>query len=310
MPPSDLAAAATRVLRTDTTAVLFLARGVDNGRAAAEAFFQSYRSHPAGHPHSLVVLTKGWDGQPGLEDVIRWTASLGGQALALPDDGFDFAAYFRAVPQLTQHWVCLLNTNSRICADNWLARLVVASAKAGVGAVGATGSWESSLRTVRSSWPQGGLLRTGWHAARVGFNFLRFPEFPNPHLRSNAMLMRRSLFAEFAAARRVPRAKRDAQALESGRRGLSAFVRSRGLELVVAGADGRTFPAEKWPGSGTFRIHGHPNLLVSDNQTRGFDAANSATQCSLQLAAWGRVLARPEVSCSGIGQSEPAAVPK
>ena len=39
-------------------AVLFLARGIGGGLAATEAFLQSYRVHPAGLAHDLIILAK------------------------------------------------------------------------------------------------------------------------------------------------------------------------------------------------------------------------------------------------------------
>ena len=43
-----------------SVAVLFLARGEDGGRAACEAFFQSWRDHPPGVSHELILVFKGW----------------------------------------------------------------------------------------------------------------------------------------------------------------------------------------------------------------------------------------------------------
>ena len=263
-------------------AVVFLARGGD-GLAATEAFLESYRKYISGVRHSLVVLTKGWNRDAEQSTVIRWTHALQGSLIELPDDGFDFGAYFRAMPMLREEWICILNTHSRIRADNWLKLLYDAARRPGVGAAGATGSWESAWRNVRNFDRHTGVL----HFARFAYNGICYPPFPNPHLRSNALLTRRRLFMEFASGKSIPQHKRDAQRLESGRRGLSSFVRSRGLELVVCGADGGVFSERQWSNSGTFRIANHPNLLVEDNQTRAFDRAPPAVRQALRDAAWG-----------------------
>ena len=96
----------------------------------------------------------------------------------------------------------------------------------------------------------------------------RVARFPNPHLRSNAFLLRRSLFVEFAAQARFPRTKRDTHRLESGRKGLTRFMQSRGLAPVVVGRDHQAYASAQWIEARTFRTPGQPNLLISDNQTR------------------------------------------
>jgi len=269
-------------------ALLFLARGVGGGRAETDTFFVSYRAHPAGAPHDLVVLAKGWENLPGLEDLRASTQAAGGTVIDLPDDGFDFGAYFRAAQKLPHRYICVLNTHSRICAARWLGHLRAAVAQPGVGAAGATGNWESLFTDHLLEWRSGGLLYRLRHLRRLLRSAKTFPAFPNPHLRSNAFIVERTLFLAFAAARRVPESKLEASELECGRRGFSAFVRARGLETVVVGADGRIFRPPQWAESGTFRVPGQRNLLVADNRTREFERADDAGQRALAQMSWGR----------------------
>ena len=273
--------------------VVYLARGIPAGLEAARAFFASYRAHEAGIEHSLQVIVKGWDGLPGLDRVTELAGSLGAKVIPLQDDGFDIGAYFRAAAQLRDPWVCLLNTNSRIRVHDWLAGLYRAGAGADVGAAGATGSWESPFRNACAVVRSEGLLRAPRSLARVGANWLRFPGFPNPHLRSNALLTRTALFREFGERRPIPGSKRDAHRLESGRMGFSAFLRSRRLVPVVCGADGKVYYPPEWPASGTFRSLGQRNLLVADNQTLQYEAQSGAGRRSLQLLTWGRTVDDP-----------------
>jgi hypothetical protein len=267
-------------------AVVFLARGMDGGRSIVDAFFRSYSAHPAGQAHSLIVLTKGWEDKRELLEVEDTVRALQGSTFSLPDDGFDFGAYFRAMPQIKADWICILNGHSRILVDSWLQLLYRAASAPGVGAAGASGSWESLFRDllVRIGSEPGAQLR---NLARIAYYKWRFARFPSPHLRTNALVIRRSLFMEFAGQSCIPRTKRDAHALESGRRGLSSFLRKRGLDIVVAGADGRVYSPNQWRDSGTFRVPGHPNLIVADNQTRAFDASDEATQRFLHWLVWG-----------------------
>ena len=287
-----------------TTAVLFLARGEGNGLAAAEAFFDSYRAHPAGLDHQLTVLAKGWDDAAGHQRLAARARELDAALIELPDDGFDWGAYMRAAPRLGQDWLCCLNTHSRICADGWLATLRAAAERPGVGAAGATGSWGTNTPvfrllapTVADYWRRKGsakalsaalrlyVLRYPWQSLR-GAPF--FPGFPNPHLRSNAFLIRRALFTVFTADKPVPADKRGALVLECGHAGFTRFLAARGLRAVVAGADGQVYEQEHWPDSRTHCVPDRANLLVSDNRTRAYDAAAPFSRREMERAVWGR----------------------
>lgn len=208
----------------------------------------------------------------------------------MQDDGFDLGAYFRAIPGIDATWICLLNTYSRIRVDNWLSCLFRGASRDAVGAAAATGSWESLLHNAYVDLSSSSLLRLPRNMARAAYAAVHFPGFPNYHLRTNALMTRTSLFSEFATQRAIPRRKRDAHMLESGRAGFSAFLRKRGLGLVVCGADGIVYLPEEWPASATFRSLEQCNLLIDDNQTLLYQSEGGAVRRRLQEAAWGRLV--------------------
>ena len=292
------------------TAVLFLARGHGGGVAAWDAFLASYRAHPAGCEHDLVIVAKGWDGVPGFQGVRTQALEVGATLLELPDDGFDWGAYGRAAARLEHRWLCCLNTHSRICAGGWLATLRAAAEQPGVGAAGAAGSWGTNAPVFRFQapmvadyWRRKGALK-GLAAAlrlfllRYPLASLRdgrfYPGFPNPHLRSNAFLVRRALFSEFLTGKAVPASKRDALVLECGHAGFTRFLEGRGLRAVVAGRDGRSYEAADWMESRTFCVPDPANLLVSDNRTRAYDEAAPLSRRNMERLSWGRTFTATE----------------
>lgn len=270
-------------------AVVYLARGIGGGRLAAESFFESYRANPAGCDHRLVVVTKGWSAQPGVDEVIRGASAISAQVLALPDDGYDWGAYFRVAKYLREEWLCLLNTHSRLCVPDWLYLLMAAACKKNVGATGATGSWGTLAPRVRAVSP--GLLFYPW---RLLTTIGRFPSYPNPHLRSNAFLVRRDLFLAFASQRPIPIFKQDAHMLESGRRGFTRYLHENDFMPVVVGRDGTSYSQEDWIVSNTFRMPGQENLLIMDNQTENYAKATVRMKQIMEESAWGRVFTRGE----------------
>jgi hypothetical protein len=285
-------------------AVVFLARGIGGGVEAADAFFASYRSHPAGARHRLVVIAKGWKDAHGRARLDKLAHEHDAATIDLPDDGFDWGAYMRVASRLDEEWVCFLNTHSRILTDGWLATLCAAAQQSKIGAAGATGSWGTIaptfaflLPTVRDIYHGTGLVKASVAAGymyTLGYpisllrNRNRFPPFPNFHLRSNAFLIRRKLFLEYASDMPVPRTKPDAFDLESGRQSLTRFLAKRRLMPIVAGADGLAYASEEWMTSNTFRVPGQHNLIVADNQTRAYDTSAPMERRIMERSAWGR----------------------
>jgi hypothetical protein len=179
---------------------------------------------------------------------------------------FDLPAYAAAAQALEASHLCFLNSESELLADGWLGALHERLVEPGVGAVGATGSYESP----RSINP---LRRRRW----VGF--------PNPHLRTNAFMVSRELMRTVSV--QEVRTKSRAWELESGRHGLTRQVWSRGLRTLVVGRDGAGYEPDRWHESATFRSRDQANLLVADNRTRQWEQADANLRARLSRLAWG-----------------------
>ena len=273
-----------------------------NGVETFARFLRSYEEHPAGIEHRLVVGVKGYPGPDVPPEYAERLAPLEGQVLALDDVGFDLGSYWAAGRELEYDAFCFLNSFSVILASGWLAKLVDHYGE-DVGLVGATGSWESHfshaahrLRTVLTLAPSAIApppfpprpltARDRLWVVRETAGYLgHVPPFPNPHLRTNAFLIRRELMLSLDVG--DPASKRDAFLLESGRRSLTRQVVHRGLRVLVVGRDGLAYRPEDWPESGTFRARSQCNLLVSDNRTEEWAAAGPEDRRRAAEATWG-----------------------
>lgn len=114
-------------------------------------FLTSYRRHPAGAEHELVVLFNNVaSGQrPAL------MAELDGlehRVLELDAPVQDLAAYAQAAKRLEHERMCFLNSYSEILIDDWLGMLTRALDQPDVGLVGATGSWASLHSAVLNAF--------------------------------------------------------------------------------------------------------------------------------------------------------------
>jgi hypothetical protein len=240
------------------------------GIGAAESFLASYRRHPAGVPHRLLLTFAG----PREVDRAPWQrlfADVEHEQLDL-ELGMDLDHYRAAVDRVAAERYCFLNTVSVVLADGWLGHLDRALDGPGVGMVGATGSYETP-NAVRP-----GPLRR----LRPGHE-----PFPNPHLRTNCFALRRQTILGLEWPTGVD--KLAAVALEGGSASLTRQVQARGLETLVVGRDGIAYPPERWRQSRTFRNGEQENLLVSDNRTRHYQEGGRLTRSFLTWLAWQRL---------------------
>jgi hypothetical protein len=189
--------------------------------------------------------------------------------LELAADVVDLGSYREAVALTKASHYCFVNTETVVLADGWLGHLERNLLAPGVGVVGATGSFETPNR-----------LRPGpLRALRPGY-----PAFPNPAVRTNGFALEREVLLSLEWP--MPRTKLDAVAIECGERGITRQLRERGLQALVVGRDGRSYPPDQWRASSTFRSGGQANLLLADKRTRHYDTAGPLTRRTLEWLAW------------------------
>jgi len=287
-----------------------------NGPAAFERFLRSYREHPAGAGHELVILFKGFGAECGAE-YDRLLDGVPHQRLFLADRGFDLKPYFAAVQRFDYRYFCFFNSFSRILAADWLAKLYQAVAMPGVGLAGATGSYQSFAtgheERARELAKLGLGARLAWRVRHIAADpSLRgsaqraaawvlgaaglwkparhFPAFPNYHVRTNAFIAARDMLTRIRLQPML--FKLSAFALESGKGGITAQFVQLGLAARVVDRTGTAYERERWHLANVFRQARQEDLLVADNQSDAYDNADAATRADLSRQAWGRY-ARP-----------------
>lgn len=266
---------------TTSLALLHLVRAANPPEAFA-AFRAAHARHDPGCAHDLVLVLKGFAPEAARVFMAGPAEGLGAQAIVLDDQGQDLLAYRRAAATLAHEFVCCLNSFARPDAPLWLGHLARAAALPGVGVAGATGSWESARLATAAA-----LAGRPWHQRlpRQALVAACFPGFPNPAIRTNGFVLRR---ADLLAL--VPgwiRGKFSHAMVESGRIGITHRLRRRGLRAVVVERHGAVFDVPDWPSSATFRSGGQAGLMLRDNRTDAWAAADPTTQQTQARLAWG-----------------------
>ncbi len=291
-----------------------------NGIEPFAAFLESYRAHPAGIPHDLALVFKGFESPKEAEQHLALAGGLVSEAIYVTDEGFDLTAYFAAADRLQRECYCFLNSYSVILADDWLRLMHAALGERGVGLVGASGSWGSihsylwfhlglrgpyarvfdDRRRTRELMAQltkrasgGAEASPGWLAGKLTtvremrHQFLYFEPFPCHHVRTNAFMLTGELCSRMHIGEL--RGKIDAYRLESGRASITRQVERIGLRPVLVTRDGRSHEVADWAASGTFWQRNQENLLVADNQSREYESANADLRLLLSRYAWGEL---------------------
>ncbi|MGH2943229.1 MAG: hypothetical protein ACRDLN_10720 [Solirubrobacteraceae bacterium] len=295
------------------TAVVHLVRAV-NGLAPFEVFMGSYERCAAGLEHELVLLFKGFGGDPaGLLPYLARAGEHRPGRVEVSDAGFDLTAYVAAASVLEHERLCFVNSFSEILVPGWLGLLDGALADTAVGAAGATGSWASHLSYgLYQAGLRGGPYAEAFESRRAARHAMHalsgstpasapadwlynvvmtachstgMALFPAAHLRTNAFLVDRALLGSLRTGR--ARTKWATYHLESGRRSLTSQLRARGRPPVVVDRAGVARPPDDWHAGDVFWQAGQEDLLVADNQTRSYAAATAGERAVLSAHAWG-----------------------
>lgn len=118
--------------------------------------------------------------------------------------------------------------------------------------------------------------------------YLKFPVFPNPHLRSNAFMLSRRRFLELKGAEALT--KWQAYAFESGLDSATSQIRALGLRAVVVNRFGEGFDVADWSRSRTFRLGDQDGLMVHDNQSLTYVDMTPGSQTTYRRMTWGDYL--------------------
>lgn len=262
-------------------------------------FIDSLRTHSAGTEHTLVILFKGFRNDDSRVKYRAILADIPYHTFDVNDEGLDITAYLKVATALRHQYryFCFLNSHSEILCDGWLEKLYRHIKQEGIGLAGATGLWSSHRGTLstpallfaslRAALKPYRHQRGGAHLGKL-MRYTRwllgFSCFPNPHLRTNAFIIR----GETLLAREWPPVtdKASAYSFESGRDGVSDFVRQCGLAIVMVDRDGTAWPEDKWNRSELFFQGEQSGLLVADNQTRQYQNSSTSQRQYLHDIAW------------------------
>ena len=255
-----------------------------NGTEPFQIFLESYLKHSAGINHDLLILYKGFNRKADIAPYAELLKGIPHSLLTITDFGYDLRSYFIAAKRYNSKYFCFLNSFSIILDRDWLFKLYQHINQPGVGLVGVTGSWESIASMQRRKYL---IYKRLVRFVKKKWQTIYFDPFPNHHIRTNGFMIARSTMLKIQ--RGTILTKMQSYRLESGKNRITRQVEWMGLKSVVVGKDGKGYDKKEWDISNTFRHGTQDNLLISDNQTRAFDAASPEKKHALEFSTWGMV---------------------
>jgi hypothetical protein len=245
-------------------------------------FITSYQDNQPKIDHELVVIYKGFGGED-CNEIKEILSAVANRSIFLSDDGYDITAYVSAAAGSKSDICLFLNSHSSIMQREWLDLLSEPVKSSSVGIVGCTGSWESRIQNYKYD-PTVKLFKRIAKTIRAVFLNRLAPVYPNPHIRTNAFIVKRMLFLNLKIP--VLRSKVDAYNVESGLHSISRQMGKLGLATLVANSSGDVFEHHSWPKSKTYRSGDQEKLIVSDNQTENYKLADCSERSRLSRIAW------------------------
>ena len=266
-----------------------------NGIAPFAQFVESYRRHPAGVPHVLLIIYKGFSSRKALRPYEALLQGLPHKRSFISDFGYDVRPYMKVARDHPYGYFAFLNSFSRMLHPAWLELLYRHVRRPNVGIVGATGSYQShasDYETFKRVFPD--YVPAYKRPVLRFYRYLRyrlamgthFPPFPNYHIRTNGFMVSRDVIAQLKAPTVLH--KWHAYRFESGKASMTHQVLSLGLVPLIVGADGDGYEPQEWPIARTFWMARQENLLISDNQTRVYDEGSELVRERLAFHAWRR----------------------
>ena len=119
------------------------------GRETFQRFAESYRRHPAGCDHDLIVIYAGFKQREDLYKAVSVFRDIPHVSIELMDPTLDIAYYLETARRVSHRYLCFVNTYTELTTANWLSYMFTHASREGVGIVGATGSYESLLDSFK-----------------------------------------------------------------------------------------------------------------------------------------------------------------
>ena len=253
-------------------AVIYIFRGADINNVEYLIDFQnSIKKYRTGTEFQLIVAIKGCSKEQ--EDLVKKILNfLDPIYFNCIDHNFDIGTYQEIVQEFDFENFIMMNSSSRPVADNWILEMSNAINSQNTGLVGTMGSLES-------------LALKKLHGIMV--NEDNFNSFPNPHVRTTGIIIKRDIFTRVTENIRIFENKMDAYKFESGKKNLTKEILGLGLKVFIINSEFNLYEINDWQRSKTFRQFNQEKLLIKDKISISYEKLSDNLKFIKTIQTWG-----------------------
>jgi len=247
-------------------------------------FYFSYSSHRAGVAHKLFILIKGPMADKSIK-IIRKVVPLNVSIIKTKDEGYDLGSYAEFARYRANSHIFFLNQHSIILKRNWLKIFHDTMKKSKAEVVASTASFSSLKKPYYSK--QKSFINNIIYNIISGYKFINFPIYPNPHIRTNAFLVKTSTWLQYFNAVEIKN-KHDVYQVESGENSFYNFLLKKKKKFAITRSDGKYVESYlKWKNFIPFRNSLQKSkLIISDNHTRFYQTSSIEKKNILEKESW------------------------
>lgn len=261
--------------------VVYLISAYDN-RENLKQFINHYLNFDAGSKHELVICFKNFDEKdkifqtPELKQ-IKYKKFLDNNKF----NDYDWGSYYRVSKENLDKIIFFMNCHCRPLVNNWLKLFENNYAEGSL--LGPAGSYESMVNSALKGKHTRSKLRSIIYAIS---NFIDFPIFPNPHIRSNCFMISANNFLDLEFNKNYKFKKKGTWINESGRKGMTNQLKKKKFDIYVINSDGHKFKEEKWYLSKTYALNQQSKLIIGDKFSSIYAKKSIEDQLSFQNHIW------------------------
>ncbi len=263
--------------------VVYLISAYDD-RRNLEKFIENYKKNKSGCAHDLLICFKNFNTK---DSIFKLKKLKNLKYIKYKDNNnfndFDWGSYLRVAKKFNDKIILFMNCHSYPIIDNWLKILVNNYSSDSL--IGPSGSYESHVNNSFSKLLNINFIRSLIYAFS---NFIDFPIFPNPHIRSNCFMISSKNFQKLKLTKKYKYKKKGTWINESGRYGMSKQLKQKKFRLFVINSDGKKFDQLDWKKSNTYAITNQSKLIISDKYSRIYENSNSRKKKLIREIVWGK----------------------
>jgi len=195
---------------------------------------------------------------------------------------FDWGSYKRIAKKYKDKIIFFMNCHSYPIKNKWLSYFVNNYEENTL--LGPAGSFESMVNSSLNGVHTKNKFKSYLYALS---NFLYFPLFPNPHIRSNCFMISSKNFLNLNLNIKFKNKKIGTWINESGRKGMTNFFKKKKFKFFVINSDGKKFEDTEWSLSQTYACDNQSKLIISDKFSRNFEKAELKEKEKIKKYVWG-----------------------